>query len=151
MSNGIMKMKMEKILLILLLPLALMSGCSHRGTQSESELYQRYAAQKDLKVAQINGFKLCDTVRVDVVMLQAENEQAWSRMKEEFDICGDEGTVSWLGEVDNPTKRTIWTGTSMMRVIASHSKHTIGFYRVDTEAQYDALIDYQLEKTKNKE
>jgi hypothetical protein len=37
-----------------------------------------------------------------------------------------------------------------MRVIASLDRHTIGFYRLDTEAQYDALIDYQLEKTKNR-
>ena len=35
-----------------------------------------------------------------------------------------------------------------MRVIASHDKRTIGFYRLDNEAQYDALVDYQIEKMK---
>jgi hypothetical protein len=35
-----------------------------------------------------------------------------------------------------------------MRVIASLDKHTIGIYRIDNETQYDAIVDYQLEKTK---
>lgn len=129
-----------------MLPLVLLAGCSRRTElPPEGALYQHYAARQDLKVAQLNGFKLCDTVRVDVVMLQADDEQAWQQLTEEFDIQGDEGTVSWLGETDNPVQRTQWSGTPVMRVIASHSKRTIGFYRLDNETQYDALIDYQLE------
>ncbi|MBQ9474536.1 MAG: hypothetical protein IJU81_09035 [Bacteroidales bacterium] len=140
---------MRKILL-LILPLAFWAGCSRPDTNPpESALYRQYAAQHDLKVAQVNGFKLYDTVRVDVVMLQAENEQSWLRLTEEFDIRGEEGTVSWLGNIDTPTIRTQWNGSPVMRVIASHDKHTIGFYRLDNETQYDALIDYQLRKMKN--
>lgn len=104
-----------------------------------------------MTVAQVGGFKLCDTVRVDVVMLQAEVEQSWLQLTEEFNIRGEEGMVSWLGDIDNPALRTMWTGEPVMRVIASPDKRTIGFYRIETEAQYDALIDYQLEKTKNKD
>lgn len=133
-----------------MLPLALLTGCSQRPeTPPEGAFYQHYAARQELKVAQVSGFKLCDSVRVDVVMLQAEDEQAWKQLTEEFDIRGDEGTVSWIGESDNPAVRTQWTGAPAMRVIASHSRHTIGFYQIDTEAQYDALIDYQIDKMKN--
>ena len=142
---------MKRILYVFLvmLQLALLAGCSHRTeTPAEGALYQRYAARQDLKVAQLGGFKLCDSVRVDVVMLQAEDEQAWQSLTEEFDIRGSEGTVSWLGDPDDPSQRTQWTGTSVMRVIASHDKRTIGFYRLDNEAQYDALVDYQIEKMK---
>ena len=128
-----------------------LSGCDTSDLQPPtSDLYQRYAARQNLKVAQLDGFKLCDSVRVDVVMLQAEDEQAWQRLTEEFDIRGNEGTVSWLGDPDNPSQRTQWTGSSVMRVIASHDKRTIGFYRLDNEAQYDALVDYQIEKMKNR-
>ena len=142
--------KMRQLILIILLPLALLTGCSRQTeTPPEGMLYQHYAARQELKVAQLNGFKLCDTVRVDVVMLQADDEQAWQQLAEEFDIRGDEGTVSWLGEPDNPAVRTQWNGKSVMRVIASHDKRTIGFYRLDNELQYDALIDYQIEKIKN--
>ena len=142
---------MKRILYVFLvmLQLALLAGCHHRSeTPAEGVLYQCYAARQDLKVAQLGGFKLCDSVRVDVVMLQAEDEQAWQSLTEEFDIRGSEGTVSWLGDPDDPSQRTQWTGTSVMRVIASHDKRTIGFYRLDNEAQYDALVDYQIEKMK---
>lgn len=124
-------------------------GCGHKAEEpAESALYQRYAERQDLKVAQLGGFKLSDTVRVDVVMLQAEDEQAWQSLVDEFDIRGNEGSVSWLGETDDPSQRTQWTGTAVMRVIASHDKRTIGFYRLDNEVQYDALIDYQINNMK---
>ena len=140
---------MKKLLLIILLPLAMLTGCSHEKKEMNvSALYQHYAVRQDLTVAQVNGFKLNDTVRVDVVLMQAEDENAWQQLKEEFNIQGDEGTVSWLGESENPAIRTQWSGVPVMRVIASLYKHTIGIYRIDNEAQYDAIVEYQLDKTK---
>lgn len=139
----------RQLLVLLLLPLLFLTGCFRQSSPSESDLYRHYAEQQDLKVAQLSGFKLCDTVRVDVVMLQADNRQAWLRLTEEFDIRAEEGTVSWLGQIDNPAQRTQWSGAPVMRVIASPGRRTVGFYRIDTEVQYDALIDYQLENTKN--
>ncbi|MCR5444599.1 MAG: hypothetical protein K6E96_02805 [Bacteroidales bacterium] len=140
---------MKKALMTMVL-VALLAGCTHQTElPPEGALYRHYAARQDLGVAQLNGFKLSDTVRVDIVMLQAENDEAWQQLTEEFGIEGDEGTVSWLGDIDDPVQRTQWTGEPVMRVIASHSQRTIGFYRLDNEAQYDALIDYQLEKIEN--
>lgn len=140
---------MKRVLLIIL-PLLLLYGCSQPQKPQQDALYQHYATREGLKVAQISGFKLCDTISVDVVMLQAENKQAWQQLVEEFDVRGEEGTVSWLGNSDTPSQRTQWDGAPAIRVIASHDRQTIGFYRLDTEAQYDALIDYQLEKTKTR-
>ena len=135
----------------MMLPVVLLIGCSQRTeVPPEEPLYQQYATRQDLKVGQVCGFRLNDTVRVDVVMLQAENSEAWQQLTEEFDIRGDEGTVSWLGDADNRAQRTQWSGSPVMRVIASHDKQTIGFYHIDNEAQYDALIDYQLENIKSK-
>jgi hypothetical protein len=82
-------------------------------------------------------------------MLQAESDEEWQSLCDEFDIRGEEGTLSWLGETDNPSIRTEWDNGTVMRVIASHSRRTIGLYRIDNEVQYDALIDYQLNKVKN--
>lgn len=140
---------MKRLLIIMLLPLFMLTGCSHETKeQAASSLYQHYAERPGLRVAQVNGFKLSDSVRVDVILLQAEDENEWQQLKQEFDIRGEEGTVSWLGEFDNPAQRTLWNGTPVMRVIASFNKHTIGIYRIDDETQYDAIVDYQLEKTK---
>ena len=133
----------------LLLTLVLIASCSHKAEQlDESPLYQHYALRQELKVAQVGNFKLSDSVFTDVVMLQADDEATWQALTDEFDIRGTEGTVSWLGVPDNPVQRTQWDGKPVIRVIASHTKRTIGLYQIDNEAQYDALIDYQIEKMK---
>ena len=138
---------MKRLLFIVLLPLTLLTGCSRETEpQGASAFYSRYAQRQELKVAEVDGFKLSDTVRIDVVMLQAETEEAWQQLKAEFDIRGEEGTVSWLGDIENPALRTQWEKGPVMRVIASHEKQVIGFYRIDNEAQYDALIEYQINK-----
>lgn len=131
-----------------MVPLMLMVACSPEP--DEGSLYHRYADRKGLTVAEVDGFSLNDSVHVDVVMLQAESDEEWQSLCNEFDIRGDEGTVSWLGETDNPSIRTEWDGGAVVRVIASHPRHTIGFYRIDNEVQYDALIDYQLNRLKIK-
>lgn len=132
----------------MMLPLALMAACT--SGPADGSLYHRYADREGLSVGEVDGFRLNDSVRVDVVMLQAGSQTEWQQLEEEFDIRGEEGSVSWLGEVDNPALRTSWNGEPVMRVIASHEMKTIGFYLIENEAQYDALIDYQLNKMKNK-
>ena len=130
-------MKRLLVILMLLLPVV---------TIAQSELYKRYASREDLTVAQVNGFKLNETVRVNVVLVVADNEAVWNRLKEELDIRGEEGVNSWLGDLKQPVKRVKWNGKTLLRVIASHARRTIGFYRIDNEEQYDALLDYQLNK-----
>ncbi len=132
-------MKRLLVILMLLLPVV---------TIAQSELYKRYASREDLTVAQVNGFKLNETVRVNVVLVVADNEAVWNRLKEELDIRGEEGVNSWLGDLKQPVKRVKWNGKTLLRVIASHARRTIGFYRIDNEEQYDALLDYQLNKMK---
>lgn len=141
---------MKKLLLLILLPVLIAVGCGREAEETpESGLYKRYASHEELSVAQVCGFSLCDSVRVDVVLLQAESDEAWQQLKEEFDIRGDEGTVSWLGAEENPALRTQWTGSPATRVVASHARRTVGLYIIESEAQYDALLDYQLNKLKN--
>lgn len=143
-------MKKTIHILLLLLPLALLLSCSReQGELTEGALYQRYASRQELKVAQVSGMKLCDTVRVDVVLLQADDDETWQQLKEEFLIDGEEGVESWLGDIEQPAQRVKWTGAPVLRAIASHTRRTVAFYCLDNETQYDALVDYQLERIKN--
>lgn len=135
-------MKRLTLICLLLLPLA---------AWSQGSLYQRYASQDGLTVAQVSGFRLTDSVRVDVVLVVADNQTAWDRLSDELDLRDDEGITSWLGDVDRPAERTRWHGQPLLRIVASPARRTVGFYRVDSEAQLDALIDYQLTQSqKNK-
>ena len=88
--------------------------------------------------------RLCDSVTIDVVLLQADNEQAWQRMMEEFGIEDTAGVTSWIGDIEDPSIRVEWEGEPVVRVAVSHEKLSVGIYRLDTEEQYDALLDYQL-------
>jgi len=135
----------KKYLLILVLAILLpLSVCG------QSELYRRYASRADVTVAQVSGFQLNDSVRVDVVMLTADSKSAWTQLAMEFDIRSDEGVSSWLGSIDRPAKRTRWSGRPLLRVIASPKRRTIAFYRLENETQYDALLEYQTNNMKNK-
>ena len=120
---------------MMLLPIAAMA---------QNDLYKRYASRQELNVAQVSGFKLSESQRVDVVLVVADNEAAWQKLTKELNIKGDDGVVSWLGDPKNPAQRVKWTGTTVLRVVASHARRTVAFYRINTEAQYDALLDYQL-------
>ena len=124
---------------MMLLPIAAMA---------QNDLYKRYASRQELTVAQVSGFKLSESQRVDVVLVVADDETAWQKLAKELNIKGESGVVSWLGDPRNPAQRVKWTGSSVLRVVASHARRTVAFYRVNTEAQYDALLDYQLNNMK---
>lgn len=132
---------MKKLLLILL-PL-LFLACSREI--EEAPLYQKYAERQDLTVAQVSGFYLNDTVKVDVVILVADDSAAWAGLKEEFDIRTSEGVTSWMGDTDHPAQRVKGGAFPAWRAMAVHADRTIAFYRIDTEEQREALLDYQLE------
>ena len=91
-----------KRLLIILLPLVLFA-CSRE--KDKIPLYSLYSVRTDLTVAQVEGFQLNDSVKVDVVILVADDSAAWQGLKEEFDILTSEGVTSWRGDLDNPRQR----------------------------------------------
>lgn len=137
-----------KRLLLILLPL-LLSACSHEDT--ELPLYQRYASRQDLTVAQVKGFQLGDTLKTDVVLLVADDSAAWAELKAEFDIRTSEGVTSWMGDIDEPARRVKRAVRPAWRAMAVHADRTIAFYRIDTEAQRQALLDYQMNTIENKQ
>ena len=127
---------MKKLLtILLLLPLAV---------TAQSRLYEHYASRQELTVAQVSGFRLTDSIRIDIVMVVAENEPAWQQLMKEYNVLTTEGTTSWLGEADHPAKRTQWSGRPVCKVIVSHDRRTMAFYQLNTAEQYEALLDYQL-------
>ena len=87
-------------------------------------------------------------VNAGLVIVVADDDAAWRQLAQELNVRGEEGAVSWLGDVNEPARRVKWKKTPVLRVVASPARRTIAFYRVNTEAQYDALLDYQLNNMK---
>ena len=135
---------MKRLVLILLLPLMVLAACSHK--QEELPLYRQYAGRQDLTAAQVNGFRLNDTVTVDVVFLVADDSAAWQRLKEEMDIRTSEGVTSWMGDIDQPQQRVKGGRLPAWRAMAVHNERTVAFYRIDNDVQYRAMLDYQMNK-----
>ena len=136
---------MKKLLLILL-PLMLLA-CSREV--EEVPLYRQYAARQNLTVAQVKGFQIGDTVKTDVVILVADDSAAWQGLKEEFDIRTSEGVTSWMGNIEQPAQRVKRSMRPAWRALAGHEERTIAFYRIDTEEQRQALLDYQMNNLEN--
>lgn len=137
-----------KRLLLILMPLMLLA-CSHEA--DELPLYQRYASRQDLTVAQVKGFQIGDTVKTDVVLLVADDSAAWAELKAEFDIRTSEGVTSWMGDIDEPARRVKRAVRPAWRAMAVHADRTVAFYRIDTEEQRQALMDYQMRAIENKQ
>ena len=142
---------MKRLLIGLLGLLGLLTGIA--GCTPEMEkvpLYHQYEARKDLTVAQVTGFQLCDTVKTDVVILVADDSTAWQGLKEEFDIRTSEGVTSWMGDIDHPAQRVKRDVRPAWRAMAVHNDRTIAFYRIADSVQYQALLDYQLDELVNR-
>lgn len=137
---------MKRLLYILLM--ILLASCSRE--EVETPLYQQYAVRKNLTVAQVTGFQLCDTVKVDVVILVADDSAAWADLKEEFDIRTSEGITSWMGNIEQPAQRVKRSVRPAWRAMAVHDERTIAFYRIEDSVQYQALLDYQLDELVNR-
>ena len=142
---------MKRILAILVIVLAVLpwgrivdAGMA-QPRQGDVSLYERYAGRDGLTVAQIEGFRLNDSVKVDVVILQADDAQHWQSLCGEFDIRNSSGVATWTGEADNPENRVLWKGQPCCKVIASPARQTICFYRLENTIQYQSLMDYQLD------
>ncbi len=122
--------------------LLLLTACSRE--EVEAPLYRQYATRTNLTVAQVDGFLLNNTVKTDVVILVADDTTAWRGLKEEFDIRTSEGVTTWMGDIDHPQQRVKRNERPAWRGMAVHDDMTIAFYRIDSETQYQALLDYQL-------
>ncbi|MBO4751563.1 MAG: hypothetical protein J5526_02300 [Bacteroidales bacterium] len=83
-----------------------------------SALYQRYHTVTGVDASFVQGFRVNDTISVDVTLLEAKTDSAWTGLKDdfgiidlppefdEFDEKADENTImSWRTPKDNPYTR----------------------------------------------
>lgn len=145
---------MKRLFFILLIVFfsipALVDAQTPHRVKAAQMLYDLYDSRTDLTVAKVEGFKLNDSVKVDVVIVVADNANAWKQLCKEFDIRSQKGVTTWTGKLNKPETRIKWDGKSCCKAIASPSKKTVCFYLLNNSLQYESLMDYQMNLMMNK-
>ena len=133
------------------------------AAQGQTELYQRYASQSGVKVASVSGFAIDSTARVDVTVLEAENDEGWEWMKKEFYIGNlspeqqaglDEGYDAVLfarRSRSNPrenapilNEEVDVAGSCYLGI--SYLNRAVYIFCADSEEQYDAVVSLLVKK-----
>lgn len=122
-----------------------------------SDLYRRYAADEHLNVAFLQGFRINDTLRLDVTTLQARDSAGWILLKEDFNIPElpelfrrkierGEDKVSVRRAPRNAPNLPIDTTNYNNNVVVAISRlhQTVSIFHTKTESEQDAVSNNQL-------
>ncbi len=119
-----------------------------------SELYRRYSHEEGVEAAFLQGFRLNDSVAVDVTTLSAVDSIAWNR------LCADLGIYPI--EVTEEDRKHVERGQDVIIICPSSIYfqekaelvspffvsllyHRISFYSTKTEGELRLIIRYYLE------
>jgi hypothetical protein len=143
----------------MLLPLLLAT----LAAQGQTELYKRYASQPGVKVASVNGFAIDSTARVDVTVLEAQDDEGWEWMKKEFYI-GDLSPEQQAGlnegydavlfarrsrsnpRENAPIRNEEIDIASSCYIGISYLNQAVYIFCADSEEQYDAVVSLLVKK-----
>ena len=143
----------------MLLPLLLAT----LAAQGQTELYKRYASQPGVKVASVNGFAIDSTARVDVTVLEAQDDEGWEWMKKEFFI-GDLSPEQQAGlnegfdavlfarrSRSNPRENAPIRNEEIdiagsCYIGISYLNRAVYIFCADSEEQYDAVVSLLVKK-----
>ena len=134
-----------------------------QNVAAQTDLYQRYASQPNIKVASVNNFALDSSVKVDVTVIAAEDDAGWEWMKREFYI-GDlspeqqEGLYEGSDVVlfarrnrSNPRENAPIVGENINIAAScymgiSYLSRAVYVFCADTEEEYDAVVTRLVKK-----
>ncbi|MBR4773576.1 MAG: hypothetical protein IK010_04010 [Bacteroidales bacterium] len=119
-----------------------------------SELYQRYADTEGVEASFIQGYRINDSVRVDVTLLQASDSAAWQRLMKDFaipilppeynELVIRNGSVSMrLFPKGHPERNMDTTLLDNDYLIYYRKMQNICIFHIDDEAQISALTKHK--------
>ncbi len=156
------------ILAVLLLALAAgwVFCCSSRTVPLEecSELYRHYADTEGIEATFVQGYRLNDSVRVDVTLLQATDSAAWVGLtedvwpKDNYPSAEREIIMKMVDKtpvliVGSPKGHlghlpdTNYLNNDLVAVCKE--KRTVSIFHIECESQINAIMKYHLKETKN--
>lgn len=143
-----------------MLVLVLAATCN---VAAQTELYQRYASQPNIKVASVSNFALDSTSHVDVTVIAAEDDAGWEWMKREFYIGdlapeqqanlreGSDVVLFARRNRSNPRENAPVVGENINIAAScymgiSYLSRAVYVFCADTEEEYDAVVTRLVKK-----
>lgn len=117
-----------------------------------SVAYQTYASQPGIRAAFIKDYRINDTVRVDVTLLEAQTDSAWTMLQTNFNVpiipeeyrelvaCSN-SVDFWLASKDNPKDRTDTIISHNDIIVMSRQMLTICICHIENKHQAIAIMN----------
>lgn len=148
---------MKRLLATLLLVAA---ACS---AAAQTDLYRRYAARPDVKVASVSNFAIDSNSRADVTVIEAVDDDGWLWMKEEFHIAdlspeqqaglreGYDAVLFARRSRANPSANAPVVGEQVdiaasCYIGISYLARAVYIFCADSEEEYDAVVSLLVKK-----
>ncbi|MCQ2260763.1 MAG: hypothetical protein MJZ77_05185 [Bacteroidales bacterium] len=126
-------------------------------TDEVSELYTRYEHVEGLDVSYIKDFKVNDTVCVDVTMLEAKTDSAWTTIQTDFNVpiipeeyqellANYNSVDSWLAPKENyklPMNPNISNNDA---IAVLRKERTISVFHTRKDTPIDDIFTHKLNK-----
>lgn len=126
-------------------------------TDEVSELYTRYEHVEGLDVSYIKDFKVNDTVCVDVTMLEAKTDSAWTTIQTDFNVpiipeeyqellANYNSVDSWLAPKENyklPMNPNISNNDA---IVVLRKERTISVFHTRKDTPIDDIFTHKLNK-----
>ncbi len=119
-----------------------------------SDLYQTYAGNPEIQASFVKGFRVNDTMTVDVTVLEATTDSSWSLLMDDFgipaipeefkELYANNASVDF-GLVSKCDTRTTDSDPDNNNVMASsRQRQTIWVFSTANQSQREAIISYKI-------
>lgn len=117
-----------------------------------SDVYKRYAKMDGVDATFLKDYKVNDTVFVDVTLLEAKTDSAWTILQTDFNVpiipeeyrelvASSNSVDFWLASKDNPKDRTDTIIIHNDIIVMSRQMQTICICHIENKRQSDAIMD----------
>ncbi len=117
-----------------------------------SDLYTRYENVDGVAASFIKDYKVNDTVFVDVTLLEAQTDSAWTILQTDFDVpiipeeyrelvASSNSVDFWLASKDNPKDRTDTIISHNDIIVMSRQMQTICICHIENKHQAIAIMN----------
>ena len=111
-------------------------------SEEVSEVYSRYANDESIDASFIKGYRVNDTLFVDVTLLEAKDSAAWERLVEDFGLTESFGAIPDKPSIiarrvskDNPYQGVQAPDEPFVNLVAVPDRREIHLYCTENEQQ----------------